>query len=116
MFLDAIKNEITPLVKCFIGYPDTGSKPAYAVIRSTTSYSVNDISGDILALQSTLHIYCVTKGFTASQKMASDIANLLSGKHFNGKALILNSIDYQGIVEGNHETVVSLTYEGGKPE
>lgn len=116
MFLDDIKNEITPLVKCFIGYPDTGAKPAYAVIRSTTSYSVNDISGDILALQSTLNVYCVTKGFTASQKMASDIANLLSGKNLRGKSVTLASIDYQGIVEGNHETVISLTCEGGKPE
>lgn len=116
MFLDDIKNEITPLVKCFIGYPDTGAKPAYAVIRSTTSYSVNDISGDILATSSTLNIYCVTKGFTASQKMASDIAKLLSGKHFRNKAITLNSIDYQGVVEGNHETVVSLICEGGKPE
>lgn len=116
MFLDAIKNEITPLVKCYIGYPDTGAKPAYAVIRSNTTYSVNDISGDILATSSTLNIYCVTKGFTASQKMADDIAKLLSGKYFNGKALTLASIDYQGVVEGNHETVISLTCEGGKPK
>ncbi len=98
-------------IKVYEGYPETGAKSPYVVVRPMSleeSLDGGAICGDAISWDNRIALYCRAGSVQASHNLALDAMRTLHGRYMD-ETTMTASLGYVGaVVEGQYESQITL--------